>query len=253
MKNFIGIDVGGTKITGVVFDGKRILDRLTIVTPRSLFEFERNLRKLADFLSANRQIAGVGIGMAGLIDARRGLVVYSPNIKYIKNLPLARRLQRAGLGPVRIDNDANCFTRAEMRLGQGKAFKNFLALTLGTGIGGGIVIDRNIYRGRGGGGELGHIVLDGQFWETAFQKARDQKDDQKLARLTGWALASLTNALEPDAVIIGGGVATDHGRHFWPGAKKEMKKFLFNPESKTKVLISKLKDAGALGAALLWI
>lgn len=121
MKNVIGIDIGGTKITGVVYDGKKVVKDLTIVTPRNLFEFERNLIKLADFLSAKIKISGVGIGMAGLVDASRGIVKYSPNIKYVRGLNLAKLFKLNGFKSVKIDNDANCFTRGELMLGQGKS------------------------------------------------------------------------------------------------------------------------------------
>ena len=138
----IGLDVGGTKISGIAIDGEKILDKLTIVTPKTLFEFERNLLKLVDFLSAKGKPSAIGIGMAGLVDSEKGIVIRSPNIKYIKNLSLVKLFNLNGFKKVKVDNDANCFTRAEMLLGNGKKLNNFVALTLGTGIGGGIVIGR---------------------------------------------------------------------------------------------------------------
>ena len=85
MKNIIGIDIGGTKITGIVFNGQAVLKELTIVTPKTLIEFKCNLIKLVDFLSADCKISAVGIGMAGVIDVKWKVAIYSPNIKYIKN------------------------------------------------------------------------------------------------------------------------------------------------------------------------
>jgi glucokinase len=252
MKNIIGLDIGGTKISGVVWDGKRVVESLTIVTPKNLFEFERNLLKLTDFLSANKTIHGLGVGMAGLIDSQRGKIIRSPNIKFANNLAAIKFFRLNGFKKVKIDNDANCFTRAELFLGQGKNYRNFLALTLGTGIGGGIVINGGIYRGQDNlGGELGHLLLGGGYLEKKFKKARDQRDNRKLGLLFGHAFAGLINIFAPQALIIGGGVATDKTRHFLPLAEKEMKKYLFYKEAKTKILVSKLKNAGAIGAALL--
>lgn len=250
--NIIGIDIGGTKITGVVTDGKKVLRDLTIVTPKNLFEFERNLIKLADFLSVGVKIGGIGIGIAGLVNAKRGIVRRSPNIKFIHDLTLVKFFKLNGFKTVKVDNDANCFTRAEMLLGQGRSFRNFLALTLGTGIGGGIVIDRKIYRGQNNAGaELGHIMFDGSFLEKKFQKARDQKNDRELGIMFGQAFAGLVNVFAPQAIILGGGVVTDRSRHFLRIAQKVMKKFVFDRKVPTKILISKLKNAGALGAALM--
>lgn len=254
MAYVIGLDVGGTKITGVVYDGKTIVDQLTIVTPKNLFEFKRNVLKLISFLSAKYKISAIGAGVAGSIDAKNGNVRHSPNIKFINSLKLAETLKLSGIKKVKIDNDANCFARAEMMLGQGKSLQNFLALTLGTGIGGGIVLQRKLYRGlNNSGAELGHIVIDGEFLEKRFQKARNTKDNKELGRLLGQAFAGFVNIFEPQAIILGGGVAADKSRHFLPLAKKEMQKYLFEKNVKINILVSKLKNAGALGAALLVI
>ncbi len=252
MKNIIGIDIGGTKITGIVYDGKKIIDELTVVTPKNLFEFERNIIKLADFLSAKRKISGLGAGMAGLVDQKNGMVRHSPNIKFIRDLNLAKLLKLNGIKRVRVDNDANCFARAELMLGQGRKFKNFLALTLGTGIGGGIVINRRLYRGENNfGAELGHIVLGEEFFEAAFKRFRDKKDYKQVGRVVGKALASFINIFAADAVIIGGGFGSDQSKKYLPAAKLEMRQYLFDKNAETEILVSQLKNAGALGAALL--
>jgi glucokinase len=252
MKNVIGIDIGGTKITGIVYNGKQVVDGLTIVTPKNLFEFERNLIKLTDFLSARNKIFGVGVGIAGLVDVKTGVVKYSPNIKFINNLNLVKIFKLNGIKKVKVDNDASCFTRAELTIGQGRKLTNFLALTLGTGIGGGIVINRKLYRGAGNfGAELGHILVGDEFFEATFKRFRDKRDFKNSGILIGRALASLTNIFAPEAIIIGGGYGHNESKKYLPALKFEMKRYLFNKDSKTKVLITQLKNAGALGAALL--
>jgi len=254
MKNIIGIDIGGTKITGVLFDGKRTVNELTIVTPKNLFEFERNLVKLVDFLSAGQKGFTLGIGMAGLIDSKKGVVKYSPNIKFVKDLNLVKLFRLNGIKTVKIDNDANCFTRAELFLGQGKDLNNFLALTFGTGIGGGIVINRKIYRGKDNfGAELGHLVLGNEFFEQTYQKFRAKRDFKNNGKIIGRVFAGLINTFAPDAIIIGGGYGINERAKYFLETKREIKKFLFNKKAETKILFSKLKNAGALGAALIMI
>ena len=254
-KNVIGIDIGGTKIRGVVFDGKKVLKELEIKTPDNLFDFEKNLLKLTDFLSANVKVYAVGVGMAGLIDLKTGVVKHSPNIKFIKDFQLEKFFKLNGYKNVKIDNDAKCFVRAENMLGQGKGLKNMVGITLGTGIGGGIVINGEIYRGkRFGAGEFGHMMLGkDQTIENAFQKARDKKDNKALAEIIGVLFTNIYRALDPDFLILGGGVATDKSRNFINQAKVFCKNNLATYKIEPKnIVISKLKSSGALGAALLF-
>lgn len=254
MKPVIGIDIGGTKTAGVVWDGKKILNELTIITPKTLLEFERHLLKLVDFLSTGRKIGGVGIGIAGQVDNKKGVVGHSPNMPFIKNLKLANFFRVNGINNVKIDNDASGFTRGEMNLGQGKKFKNFIGLTLGTGVGGGIVINRQLYRGlNNSGAELGHAVIGDEFFEAAFRRLRDKRDYKQAGKLIGKALASYINIFAPEAIIIGGGFGRNEQKKYLPAANIEIKKYLFNKKINTKILISKLNNAGALGAALLVI
>lgn len=251
MAKFIGLDIGGTKINGVVYDGKIVSHELSIVTPNNLHDFEKHLLKLVDFLTAEEEISGIGIGIAGLVDSKNGVVVRSPNMKFVKNLNLVKFLTSHGFKNIKVDNDANCFTRYELQKGLGKKLKNFITLTLGTGIGGGIVIDGKIYRGsNNSGGELGHIVIDSKYLESLFKPARDSRNNAALGKILGQAFVGFINIFAPEAIILGGGVATDKTRNFVPLIKKEIQKYLFDKKSKTKILVSKQKKAGALGAAL---
>lgn len=252
MNDVIGLDIGGTKITGIVFNGKRILRQLTIITPKNLFDFERNILKIVDFLSAKEKTVAIGLGIAGLVDAEKGIVKYSPNIKFVKNLKLVKLFKLNKINNVKIDNDANCFARAEMLLGQGKKFKNFLALTLGTGIGGGIIINRQLYRGQNNSGaELGHMVAGDDFLEKYFQRLRDKKDYNTAGKLLGKGLASFANIFAPEAIIVGGSYGINESKKYLPTAQAQMRQFLFDNSNEPKIIISKLKNAGALGAALL--
>ncbi len=252
-KSVIGIDIGGTKINGILLEGGKILNELTIVTPKTLFEFERNLFKLVDFLSAKRKIWGIGVGSAGHANPATGIVRLSSNIKFKAELNLVKFLKSRYHVPVKVDNDANCFTRAEMLLGQGKNLSNFLGVILGTGVGGGIVVNKKLYRGKDNkGAEFGSMVMDGGYLEKSYQKARDANNYKLLGQITGRAFVSLINIFAPEALILGGGVSLNMGNKFLPFAKKEMKKFFPGGKGQTKILVSKLKYPGALGAALLF-
>ena len=254
MRKIIGIDIGASKTTGLIFGGKKPAHSLTIKTPKNLNDFKRDLFQLIGFLLSRGRVAGIGAGMAGLVDAKKGVVFNSPNLNFVKNLRLAKIIQSEFHLPVKIDNDASCFTRAEFRLGQAKKYKNIVGLTLGTGIGGGLVINGQMYRGTGNmGGEVGKMVLDnGRSWEFLFQKARKTKNYPLIGELTGKALANLVNLLDPDRIVLGGSLATSAEKQFLPVALRIMKRYLLSRNSKVKVFVSKLKDAGALGAALLF-
>ena len=88
-------------------------------------------------------------------------------------------------------------------------------------------------------------------YEVLRKQLKDAKDYKKLGQIIGRAFAGLANIFAPEAIILGGGVAQNAGNKFLPAAKKEMKKYLFDENLKTKILVSKLKNAGAIGAALL--
>lgn len=254
MKMIVGIDIGGTKISGVLFDGKKVLKEQTVPTPINLKDFQEVLNTLILYLARGQKSILVGIGIAGNVDPVRKVVLRSPNIKFIKNLNLKSILKLKLVEDVKVDNDASCFTRAEKLVGQGKKLRNFLAMTLGTGIGGGVVINNELYRGKNNSGaEFGHIYLGSGFFESQFQVLRNKKDFVNAGKLIGKGLASLINIFAPEAVIIGGGYGINESGKYLPSAKKEIAKFIFNERNKTEVLISKLKNAGALGAALLFV
>lgn len=116
------------------------------------------------------QFLGVGIGLAGIVDASRGLLCQSPIFGW-KNVPIADRLrERLGV-PIYIDNDVNTLTMTELWFGRGQGVDHFLTATVGRGVGLGIVIDGKLYQGySGGAGELGHIVIDPEGAECACGK-----------------------------------------------------------------------------------
>lgn len=162
----IGIDIGGSKVAaGVVGPAGELVERRTLPTPTDRAEaVESAIVRLVQDLAGRHRVASVGIGAAGWVDETRRIVRFSPHLAW-RNEPLADRLGARLALPVVLDNDANAAAWGEYRFGAGQGCGTFAMVTLGTGIGGGLVIDGEVYRGRWGvAGEWGHlcVVPDGQ-------------------------------------------------------------------------------------------
>jgi glucokinase len=160
----VGLDIGGTKILGVAVDlgtGTRLAEQ-KVATPTGRDEVVEALGHVVDALAAEvgRRPVGVGIGAAGLVDVD-GVLRYGPNLPGVVDLDLRGALhERTGVAVV-VDNDATTATVAEHRLGAARGVADVVYVALGTGIGGGIVLDGAVRRGAHGfGGELGHMMID---------------------------------------------------------------------------------------------
>ncbi len=154
----VGIDIGGTKIAGGVVDaGGRIVEKLRVDTPTDTRALAAAVTDMVQHFRAAYDIGSVGVAAAGFIDRDRAVVIHAPNIAW-RNEPLKADLEsRIGL-PVTIENDANAAGWAEFRFGAGKDVENMVMLTMGTGVGGAVVLDGVLFRGGHGiGAELGHI------------------------------------------------------------------------------------------------
>lgn len=163
----IGIDIGGTKVAaGVVTDDGQIVRRLTQPTPSHSPEaVEDAIVSVVSTLSIGFPISAVGIGAAGWVDSEQAVVRFSPHLAW-RNEPLKARLNQRISVPVIVDNDANAAAWAEYRYGAGKDSQVMVCITLGTGIGGAIIINGKLFRGRYGmAGEFGHVgvVPDGHW------------------------------------------------------------------------------------------
>lgn len=163
----IGIDIGGTSIKGaIVNDLGEVLTRFHMdVDNKNPGEVEVNkfcdvMLKAVKEYDPSIKIEGVGIGMPGILDMDKGVVIMSPNLTKWNSLPLGKIIsERTGL-PVYLNNDANVAALGEARYGSGKEYNDMIMLTLGTGVGGGIVINNHLYDGHMHmGAELGHMVL----------------------------------------------------------------------------------------------
>jgi glucokinase len=161
----IGIDVGGTKIAGgVVDEAGQILEELQVVSPATdVHAIEAAIEKLVTELSTRHAIEAVGIGAAGYIDKSRSVVLFAPNLAW-RDLDLKADLESRLVVPVVVENDANAAAWGEFQYGAGHDAEDLLLVTVGTGVGGGVVLDGSLYRGAFGvGAEIGHmrVVPDG--------------------------------------------------------------------------------------------
>ncbi len=163
----LGIDIGGTKIYTILVDEKyNILARAKKKSgdgsPSSLLE--RILASVGDALSQTglelKSITTAGIGFPGPLDPVNGVILQATNLPAWNHFPLAQETQKSLNCPVFIDNDVNLGTFGEAMLGAGKGASNVIGIFLGTGVGGGIVLDRKIYHGSSGtAGEIGHVII----------------------------------------------------------------------------------------------
>ena len=154
-----GIDVGGTKIAGGVVDADgRILEELKVESPAEDAEaMEEAISALVAELASRHDIACVGIGAAGYVDSGRAHVMFAPNLAW-RDLDLKTELESRVHLPVVVENDANAAAWGEFAFGAGKDIDDLLLVTVGTGVGGGIVLDGKLHRGAFGiAAEIGHM------------------------------------------------------------------------------------------------
>ena len=162
----IGVDIGGMSIkAGLVDDNGKIIKECREKTAPNADACIKNLINQINFLLDSNQltikdISGIGVGCPGAVSPDTGIVDFLPNLGWV-NVPLVKKIQEVFDVPVKIANDASVAALAEATYGVAKEYNNCLMFTLGTGVGGGMVLDKKLYDGGyGRGGELGHIVLD---------------------------------------------------------------------------------------------
>ncbi len=226
----IGVDLGGTKITSALIENEQIVRQFTCPTP-----FDQAKMVVVDAISLainqiiDPEVQGIGIGVPGLVDHENDQVLDVTNIPSWDEVPLKQLLETRFQKPVFVNNDANCFALGEKYFGKGKPYRNFVGVTIGTGLGAGIVINNHLYSGRySGAGEFGNMYyLDsnienycsGMFFKNLnlsgkeqAEKARDgdlqaQKRFDELGFHLAHGLGNILFALAPEAIILGGSVS----------------------------------------------
>jgi glucokinase len=307
-ETWIGIDIGGTNIKlALVSERGQVLDRGIIETlvPEGPAAAFTRIHSAAAALARGREVAGVGVGCAGLIDVGKGVLRSSPNLSSWEGAPLGRLAKKHFDLPVTVDNDANSAAWGEVCAGGCKGANNLVFITLGTGVGGGIVSDGSIVRGASNcAGEVGHTTVDpagprcrcgnrgcleaiagsygmirrtralarerrGRYLSKWIERERRpltpaliaeaaRKGDgvakkvlREVGEALGTAVASLVNLLNPEAVIIGGGVAKSFDLLTSHVHRVVERRAFPEPASQVRIEASLLgNDASVIGAAM---
>ncbi|MBI2446593.1 MAG: ROK family protein [Parcubacteria group bacterium] len=253
-KYIIGIDVGGSKIIAALIKDARVFYKIKIPMPKNKKDFfgksEKVIEELIEKAGGKKSIRGIGCGIGGALDLEKGIILSWSNINFLDGLNIKNWLKKKFNYEIRIDNDARCFTRGEYLFGAGKGYKNIVGMTLGTGVGGGIIIDgKMVYGANGSAGEIGHMIINnGKYLEEATVKQMRKSKFSKIAaqkfeKNLGIGIANIINILDPEAIIIGGGAAKTTGKFI----------VFLQAEKNVKILKGKLgENAGAIGAAALF-
>jgi glucokinase len=170
MEKFLcGVDLGGTKLSvGLVHPDGRIHDKITVydhVTKNEYMVVDQITQLIRQLISVNRlsesDIRGIGIGFAGHARYKDGVTITTSNLKGFKNFPLRQAVAKNFHIPVLLDNDANAQALCEFKFGAGRGYESLIFLTISTGIGAGIILDKKLYRGISGtAGEFGHTIVN---------------------------------------------------------------------------------------------
>ncbi|UZE93731.1 MAG: ROK family protein [Candidatus Pacearchaeota archaeon] len=162
MSYVIALDVGGTKIAGALIQNNKIIKKIKFSTKAKKgkkFVIKRIFSIISLLLEGlnKKNILGTALGMPGPLDSEKGIVFQPPNLPGWKNVPIKRIIEKKFKLKTRIENDTNCAALAESHFFH---CENLICLSLGTGVGSGIIIDGKIYHGQGTAGELGHMAID---------------------------------------------------------------------------------------------
>ncbi|NJO79474.1 MAG: ROK family protein [Cyanobacteria bacterium RM1_2_2] len=288
IETVIGIDLGGSAMKLGLFDEKgTCLSALTVPTPQPAYPEAVLAAMVAAIqqLDPNHQAVAIGVGTPGPADATGRIARVAINLSGWHNIPLADWLETKTGKPTILANDANCAGMGEYWLGAGRLFRHLILLTLGTGVGGAIILDGKLFVGHEGtAGELGLITLNpdgpkcnsgnnGSLEQYASVQAirrrtglepdelgaRAQAGDpealafwQAYGRDLGAGIASLVYVLTPEAIVMGGGVSAS-SEFFFPSLWAELERRVL-PSSRTGLKILKAElgnQAGMVGAAKL--
>ncbi|MGD0060716.1 MAG: ROK family protein [Verrucomicrobiia bacterium] len=259
---YLGVEIGGTKLQAGVCDRRgRIaqLVRVAVVRRDGARGILKQLETVIPPLLANHQVRAIGVGFGGPVDAPHGRVVRSYHIKGWDGFALRRWFLRRFRLPTVIENDTNAAALAEALIGAGWGRRAVLYSNVGTGIGGGFVVDGEIHNGRFGATEIGHTRFFARGrWRileelsSGLSIERGKTTLAESARYYGVALANAITLLNPDVVVVGGGVARA-GEKFLRPVRETAKRFVFGPYRRNfRIVRAALGDTVVVtGAALL--
>ena len=234
--NLIAIDIGGTTIKIATWINKKLKMMFTIDTPDNLETFYDELTNAVNEIKSKNQIDGVAISSPGAVNKKTGVIEGASALPYIHNFKIVPELEKKFGLPVSIENDANCAALAELVDGAAKGCSSMAFLVIGTGVGGSIIINNQIWHGAHlYGGEFGFMVIDGHQLsslaspvamakrynertnkefdgKTVFELADTddvvaQEEREKLLHSLAVAIFNIQHSFDPEKIIIGGGIS----------------------------------------------
>ena len=271
----IGVDLGGTNVRA----GLVVKSKLTKLNSLKLTDTSSRQKTLNEVIQAiaplmRHEVKGIGIGVPSVIDLDKGIVYDVVNILSWKKVPLKSILQKEFGKPVYINNDANCFILGEHRYGIGKPYSMLVGLTLGTGLGAGIIINQQLYNGRNcGAGEIGmlpYLDKNFEFYGSSsyfistytlsaailHEKAMSGNADalkiwNEYGKHLGNVVKEVMYMYDPEAIILGGSISKAFD-FFKEAMSTAMQDFIYpGSVKKLKILQSKEEHIAVLGAAAL--
>jgi glucokinase len=275
-ESIMGIDLGGTNVRCGLVNRSRVSDihAIRISSRASEEEVMEEIFSLADLLMSP-SVTAIGIGVPSVVDLEKGIVYDVQNIPSWKEVALKKRMEEKYKVPVIVNNDANCYALGEFYYGKGRGRHSMIGLTIGTGLGAGIIIHNKLYAGANcGAGEFGMVeYLDrfyefyacGQFFQNVYHTAgeevfkRAKSGDAEAIRMFGEMGTHLGNAIktilytyDTDLIILGGSVRSAYS-FFAENMWKRIRTLVY-PRSveKLRIEISELEDCGILGAGALY-
>jgi glucokinase len=275
-KKIIGIDLGATNIRGGLVNGTSLsgMNSKRINSSGSVEEVMKDMYTIIDSLIDN-DVSAIGIGVPSVVDVKMGIVYDVQYIPSWKEVHLKKIIEERYRIPVLVNNDANCFAIGEYYFGKGVGTEHMIGLTIGTGLGAGIIINRHLYAGPNcGAGEFGMVdYLDhcyeyyasGQFFqnvydtdgEEVFEKAKsgDFRAKQLYSEMgmhLGNAIKLILYTYDPSLIILGGSVRFAYP-YFHETMWQRIHSFAYTKSLKNlRIEISELENSGILGAAGLY-
>ena len=267
----IGVDLGGTNIRAGLMDGTELIRKEKVSCPAQGSESEV-IEAVAGLIGklVSEDVDAIGIGVPSVVDTAKGIVYNVANIPSWVEVHLKDILEERFGIPVFINNDSNCFTLGESRFGAGKEYKDMVGVTLGTGVGSGIMIGGHLYEGRNAGaGEIGCLAyLDKDFesyCSTPFfvshntsgagLAARAEAGDSEAIALwdefgghIGELVKAILFAYDPEAIVFGGGIAAGHP-HFEKAMRRTIETFPYETGKDVKIFFSDNGDMAIYGAS----
>ena len=277
MGNIVGIDLGGTSVDGGLISDGCIIKRVDYETKSAIGgDVTLNVLKNAINELINDQTIGIGIGVPSIVDRSKGIVYNVQNIAGWNEVHLKSILESEFEIPVEIDNDANCFAYGEKIFGSGKTLDNFVGVTLGTGVGAGIIQNNRLLTdancGSGEFGELPYLqskiedYCASRFFinktgKTGYELAKEALEGDEYAiecfceygTHIAYLIKAIVLVLDPQAIIFGGSISNSYNL-FEKSVNNSLKDFPY-PKSieKLKIIVSTQSESGILGAASLCV